>query len=455
MAVVLRELPHAGESRERAGELVPVEHVEGDEPLGQLAVRVLLRVVEHVVRRAVHRLERRVVLPRLAVEHEKHVLLVFSPVPRLLPQGLVVHERGLDLEEAAGLPLAHEGHEGVVERGAARCPEGSARGDREEVEEVELLADDAVVALLRFFHLVQPRVEFLLREEGGGVDALQHLPLLVAAPVGARGREQLEVLEVAGVLHVRTAAQVDEWPVGVGADDLVGPEVADALELERIIDEPLEGLVAAHFRAHERELFGDDLPHLRFERGEVLRRERLRHLEVVVEAVVDRGAEADLRIRTQPTHRGREDVGAGVPQHGERARILVGDDREPPALPEWRHQVLHLVIHRHGNRRAQQAGADRGDDLPGQGTGRDLAGGAVGKGQDEHGGGRRRTADRGTSGWNRSDGARVSRGCPTARSPPERSGRPARCRRRRWQRPRARARGRARRLRAASMAWEA
>ena len=43
VAVVLLELPHPGEPAERAGHLVPVQHVEGGVAERQLPIAVLLR----------------------------------------------------------------------------------------------------------------------------------------------------------------------------------------------------------------------------------------------------------------------------------------------------------------------------------------------------------------------------------------------------------------------------
>ena len=141
------------------------------------------------------------------------------------------------------------------------------------------------------------RVELFLLEERRAVDALQHLTLGVAAPIRAGGVRQLEVLEARRVGNVRAATQIDERTVGVRRDDLVVAELGEALELERIVGEPLLGFGAVHFVAHERILLGRDLPHLVLERGEIVGREGLRDLEVVVEAVVDRRAEADLGVR--------------------------------------------------------------------------------------------------------------------------------------------------------------
>ena len=76
---------------------------------------------------------------------------------------------------------------------------------------------------------------------------------------------------------------------------------------------------AIHLLAHERILLRRDLPHLVLERGEILRRERLGDLEVVVEAVLDRRAEADLRVGAQASHGRREHVRGRMAQHVERS----------------------------------------------------------------------------------------------------------------------------------------
>jgi hypothetical protein len=65
-----------------------------------------------------------------------------------------------------------------------------------EREEVELATQLAMVALLRLLDAPQVLVELLLRIPGSAVDALQHRPRLVAAPVGAGRVEQLEGAEL-------------------------------------------------------------------------------------------------------------------------------------------------------------------------------------------------------------------------------------------------------------------
>ena len=117
-----------------------MQHVVRAVAKRQLAIRVLLRLVQQVVRRTVHRLEREVVLARLVVEHEEHVLAVLAPVPRDLPQPLVEQQRRLDLVVVVALQLAQIIVDRVDDDRAALRPEHGARRELMEHEQVELLA---------------------------------------------------------------------------------------------------------------------------------------------------------------------------------------------------------------------------------------------------------------------------------------------------------------------------
>ena len=165
----------------------------------------------------------------------------------------------------------------------------------------------------------------------------------------------------------------------------------------------LRASAASDLLAHERILLRDDLPHLRLERREILGRERRRDLEVVVEAVVDRRTEADLRVGAQPSHRRREHVRRRMPQHAERLGIALGEHAERAALPQRRHEILDLAVHRHGDGGAEQALADRPHDVGGKRAGGHAARGAVGQHEGELGvEDRERRDDRScmTSEWN-------------------------------------------------------
>ena len=329
------------------------------------------------MRGTVHGLERHVLLTRLVVVHEEHVLAVFPPVARLLPQGLAEQQRRPDLDEVLLLAFADEPDHLVEEDRPTFRPERRTRRHRIEEEEVERAAQHAVVAPLRFLDAMQVRLEVLLRPERGGVDALQHLAAFVATPIRPGGVEQLEVLQVRRVRDVRAAAEIDKGPVRVGGDHLVGTKVADPLELEWILGEASLRFGAIDLLAEKRILLRDHLAHFLLERGQVLRRERLLDLEVVVEAVLDRGTESDVRFRPQaPDGRG-QDVGAGVPEDRQRLGIPLRQNAEGIAAPKRRHQVLHRLADLHGDGIAQQARPDRGHHVPSECTRRHLALGSV------------------------------------------------------------------------------
>ena len=139
--------------------------------------------------------------------------------PERLPLARVHQLRSLDLRIAGGVEAAaHIGFELAPDDEALGVPEDRAVRLGLEVEQVHLLADLAMVALGRFLEPDEMRVELLLVEPAGAVDAAQHRVLLVAAPIGARHAGQLERLrvELAGRGEMRAAAQVDpvRRPIG-------------------------------------------------------------------------------------------------------------------------------------------------------------------------------------------------------------------------------------------------
>ena len=191
------------------------------------------------------------------------------------------------------------------------------------------------------------------------------------APVRAGRRQQLEGLDRLRGLQVRAAAQVLEPVLRVEAD-LAVRQVAGQLQLVRLrlrleAGQDL-GLVHA-VGAHERVLLGEDPAHLLLDPLQVVRRDRLGELEVVVEAVGDRRADRHLGVGPQVQHRLGHHVRRRVAQHGQRLRIASRQDAHAVALGQRQPQVAHLVADVHGDGGLGQPRADRG--------GRIQAGGAV------------------------------------------------------------------------------
>ena len=152
---------------------------------------------------------------------------------------------------AARLPLAHVADQLLEDLPALGMPEHRARRLFLQVEQVELAADAAMVALLGFFEPVQVLIQLLLVGPGGAVDALEHLVARIAAPVGAGHLRELEGLELAGGGHVRAAAQVDPVALAVEADLLFLRDAGDDLGLVVLAEslEELHGLIARHHAA--------------------------------------------------------------------------------------------------------------------------------------------------------------------------------------------------------------
>ena len=250
-----------------------------------------------------------------------------SQWPEVSHSDLVEDLRRVDLAVVAGQAPAHIGDQRLEDGPALRVPEHHAGAFLLEMEQVELAAELAVVALLGFLDLLEVSVELFLLRERRAVDARQHRIVAVAAPIGAGHLHQLErVADLAGRGHVRAAAEVEPVALEIDLDRLVAGNGVDQLDLEvlALVAEHLLGLLAIPDFLGEGFVARDDLAHLLFDRGEIFRRERLVAEEVVIEAVLDHRADRDLRARPQRLHRFGQHMGGVMPDQLQRARHRRG-----------------------------------------------------------------------------------------------------------------------------------
>src|SRR5262249_12228636 len=190
-----------------------------------------------------------------------------------------------------------------------------------EREQVQLRAQPAVVAPLGLGQQAQVLLLRLTRLPRGAVDPLQLRVLLTPPPVRPAGPHQLERRDVAGGGHVRPPAQVlpahlPGTGVEVVVDGQLGPadlhRLLDADLARRRVQRPLPAaalepdqlqlvrltgqlgprLLLADHPAREPLPLPDDRAHPRLDPLQILRAERVRHAEVVVEPVLDRRAPA-------------------------------------------------------------------------------------------------------------------------------------------------------------------
>jgi len=349
----------------------------------QVAVALDAVLEDQDVTGTVHRLERVIALLRFRREH---VVAVLVPVAGGFPQRLVQQLRTLDLLVAVvAVHAAHVLLDLLPDRPALRMPEHHAGRVFVDVEQLQVLAQLAMVALLGLLQHAEVVRQVVLRRPGCAVDALQLLVAVIAAPVGAGHLHQLEELQLARGRHVRAPAQVGEAALGVQRDILARRDAGDDLGLVGLADalEVGDGLVARQHRAHDLLVLLRELRHLGLDRREVLGRERALVGEVVIEAVLDDRADRDLRVGEQLLDRIGQQVGRRMADHLQPVGILVRDDRQRRVLVDQEAGVDEPgVLARAdaaGQRGLGQARADRGRDLGDGHRLRELALGTVGQ----------------------------------------------------------------------------
>ena len=218
--------------------------------------------------------------------------------------------------------------------------------------------------------LLQVLLEVLGREERRSIHAREHWVVRVPAPVGACHRLEPERLDPLGARRVGPATEIGERAVRVerdGAHALVLDEILDQLDLVVLAlgQEALERLAGGHLLADERLVGLDVLAHLRLDPLEVGVADRgaFGKVEVVVEAVLDRGPDRDLHARIELHHRLREHVCAVVADQGESlGSAAIGEDLEAwhtVASRKLPSQVAHLPVDLDRQRRPRQSRSDR------------------------------------------------------------------------------------------------
>ena len=384
VGVVLDEVADPHQPVQGAGRLVAVAGAELGHAQRQVAVAAQSLVVNLDVARTVHRLDRVVAVFRRSGEH---VVAELFPVAGAFPQHAIHDLRSVDFLIAV---LAQQLADVVlhldVDAPAPVVPEHHARRFLLDVEQVERLADLAVVALLRLFQPVQIGFQRLLIQPGGAVDTLEHLVAGIAAPVGPGHFHQLERLELAGGRHVRPPAEINEVGLPVQRNVLVGRNVGDDLRLVVLAHLAEEGdrLIARHHRAGQRNVLGRQFFHPRLNPFQILGGEGPLEGEVVIKAVLDHRADGDLSGRIELLDGMGQQMGAGMADDVQSFRIALGDDRQIRILGEGMRSIHQSAIHLAGQGGLGQAGANRGGDFMHADGGVERALAAIGERDDRH-----------------------------------------------------------------------
>ena len=319
--IILSELPHPGQAVQDAGLLVTHHRPQLEKAQGQIPVAPDLGLVYQHVGQAVHGLDAVALLVHLG---EVHVFAIIFVVPGTLPKlGLEDLRTDDDLISAPQVFLAFEILEDRPQERALGVPDDHARaGFLVDGEQIQVLAQPSVVPLFGLFQEGQIGLKFFLAEISGAVDALEHLPVFVAAPVRARQTQQLERGHAAGVRNVRAPAEVHEFALLVNGYGLVGqvPDQFDLIFLAPALEKG-DGVVPEHVPPGEPHVLLDDAGHLFFDAGQVFRREALRIIEIVVKTGVDGRTDGDLHPRKKGADRVGHDVRGGMPENVKSFRI--------------------------------------------------------------------------------------------------------------------------------------
>mmetsp|Transcript_24692 Transcript_24692/g.53920 ORF Transcript_24692/g.53920 Transcript_24692/m.53920 type:complete len:206 (+) Transcript_24692:1548-2165(+) len=158
-------------------------------------------------------------------------------------------------------------------------------------------------------------LQLLCRLPRGSVDALQHRPLLVAAPVGARDRLKRDGrrVELSSVLNVRPRAQVPPAITHVVDGDWLLQSLEDfkLIRLVRLANATLSFL-AGHLLTRQRQLHLDQLVHLLLDTPKILFLEHIGVVKIVVETLLDPRANGDLGVLEQALHRHGHNMSRGM-----------------------------------------------------------------------------------------------------------------------------------------------
>ena len=186
---------------------------------------------------------------------------------------------------------------------------------------------------------------------------------------------------------MRTAAQVDELAVPEQGDRLALRDVVQSLQLQLLAHagEQFPRLLAVDLDPLDLVLLGEDLPHLRLDRLEILRHEGPRKAEVVLVLLgVVPPPDVDLRPGPESLDSVRQHVLRRVAQEDPGLVVLRREQPERARRFKRRAQVDEAAVELGADRRLRQAGADRARYLQRRRPGRDAAHRSVRESQVEH-----------------------------------------------------------------------
>ena len=347
-----RELSYTCKSVHLARILVTEERRGLAHTIRQVAVAALLIHIYVILERTCHGTERHnflAVLRSLSflVENE-HAVLVMIPVTADLVEVRLSHERctRTHIAPLVVLEVLHPALQDLDHLRSLGCEERETLTDNiGGKEDLHLAAQTVMVTELDILKVCKISVHVRILRKCRSVDTGEHLVLLVAPPVSARRRDELNCLKLTGRHEVRSCAEVHESALIVERDLSVLGKIADKLNLVglALLFHELDRLGAGKRKSLELVVFLDDLLNLSLDLVEILAREG-RCIKIVVEAFVDRRSDSKLSLGIETLYSLCDNVRSGVAVCSLALLIVECKDAQRTILVNNGSQVNYLAV---------------------------------------------------------------------------------------------------------------
>ena len=310
------ELTHADKSVHLAAGFFSEQRCRLCISYGQVAVRLQTVFVYRELEGTGHRTQTENFVVNVFFADIEHLVLVVLPVSRRNEQIVFGHNRRFGELITALLLLVLD--EALQHLHYSRALRHKQRKSLPYVfvghKQTEFSAESVVVAKFCLFHAFEIIFQLAFLLETGAVDTGKHLVFLVASPIRARERSELECFYSARGSEVRSAAKVDKIALLKEGNLLALGNIRKQFQLI-ILFYAFDGLF--RFRTGRRNALNGHISlnnalHFRLDFFEIGLIYGSLELEIVIKTVLNCRSDCKLHCGIHILHRLRENVGAGV-----------------------------------------------------------------------------------------------------------------------------------------------
>ena len=368
VGIILPEAAYTHQTVQRTGQLMAVYQANLAHTNRQVTVAVHIIFVNQNTAGAVHRFNGKILFINLG---EVHIFFVVVPMAAALPQRTVQHNRGADLLiVGSGVDLTPVSLQLVTQNAALGQIEREAGAFIHKCKQAQLGTQLAVVTLFGLLHAEQVSVQLLFIGEGDGVNALQHLIFGITTPVSTGEIQNSGGFYQTGTGKMRATAQVTEIALSVSADNsILGQVVNQNLLVGFTLGlKQLQCLLTGQLLTGEGQILGGNFQHFLLNSLHILGHKNVRAINIVIEALFDGRADAELGVGIKALNGLRHDVGRAVPKNVFALFIIKGEDLQLYISVQRLGQVNDIAVNFGGQSALGELVADGlGDFIAGHG----------------------------------------------------------------------------------------